>query len=68
MRRANLTTLRFLAVALFIAGAVLIPAPSWTLGLILGATVIACTTLVIDEIREAKREVMGKLAEQKRAP
>ena len=66
MRQANVTTLRVLAVILFVAGAVLIGDPSWSLGSILAATVMSCTRLVIDEIREAKRELMGKLAEQKR--
>lgn len=62
VRKANVVGMRLLAVGLFVGGMVLISVPSLSLGLILAATVIACTTVVIDEIRAAKREVL----EQKR--
>lgn len=61
MRRANSAGMKILAVVLFLSGAVLVPDPTWTLGLIVIASVIACTTVVIDEIRDAKRELIEKL-------
>lgn len=61
MRRANSAGMKILAVALFLSGAVLVPDPTWTLGLIVIASVIACTTVVIDEIRDAKRELIERL-------
>jgi hypothetical protein len=61
MGPTNVTTVRIIAVFLFLAGAVLIPDPTWTLGLILAATVIGCTTVVVDEIRHARQELIKRL-------
>jgi len=64
MGQANLITLRLLAVGLFVGGIVSTRLPGLSLGLIFAAVVIACTALVIIEIREAKREIVEKLQKQ----
>ena len=61
MQPANVTTLKLLASGLFLAGFLLIAYATLSLGLILAGIILACTTVVISEIRNAKKELMESL-------
>ena len=61
MKQANVIALTFLALGLFISGIVLVHYATLSLGLIIAGVAIACTTVAINEIRDAKREIIGKI-------
>jgi hypothetical protein len=64
MNHANVITLRILSIGLFIAGIPLIYCPTLSLGLILTGVILACTTILINEIRDAKSAILEKLKKQ----
>lgn len=64
MNRANVITLRILSVGLFVAGIALTHLALLSLGLILTGVIVACTTVLINEIRDAKSAIFERLKKQ----
>jgi len=71
MKQANVTALTVLALILFVAGIahiVLIPYGVLALGLMMASFVLACTIVVINEIREAKRRIIEEMEKRTASP
>lgn len=68
MNRANVITLRILSIGLFMAGILLNRLGMLSLGLILTGVIMACTTVLINEIRDAKSAIIDKLKKQNAPP
>jgi len=68
MNQANVRVMTFLAVGLFISGIMLFSVGVLGLGLMITGVIIACTTVVINEIRDAKRRILEKIERQDESP
>jgi len=68
MNQANVRVLTFLAVVLFIAGIMLYSVGLLGLGLTITGVIFACTTVVINEIRDAKRRILEKIEKRDGSP
>ena len=64
MNHANTITLTLLSIGLFVAGIALIHCPTLSLGLILTGVTLACTAVLINEIRDARSAILEKLKKQ----
>lgn len=61
MKNANTLFLALLAVGLWVSGLALTSYPTLSLGLILAGFVAGCTTVLVNEIREAKKEIVERM-------
>jgi Zn-dependent membrane protease YugP len=68
MNQANVRVMTFLAVGLFVSGIMLFSVGVLGLGLIITGVIFACTTVVINEIRDAKRRILEKIERQDESP
>jgi len=57
-----------LALGLFVSGILLIQYATLSLGLIIAGVIVACTTVLVNEIRDAKREITERIERRDGSP
>jgi hypothetical protein len=68
MKQSNLMMLTLLAVGLFTAGVVSMQHATLSLGLIIAGVALACTVVMINEIRSAKAEIIRRMEARQQSP
>jgi hypothetical protein len=68
MNQANVRLLGFLSVGLFASGILLFEFGVLGVGLTLAGVTFACTTVLINEIRDAKRRILEKIEMREGSP